>query len=347
MYKIIGGDGQEYGPVTEADLRTWISEGRLNAQSLAKSEGDAEFRALSTFPEFTGLLGGVYGALPPSLRDVDWSSRDYELDIGGCFSRGWDLFKNNVGILLGSSLLYFVMVIILSAILGFVFNAIFLAIFPREALQTAFAQISRDLVFRVVSSLVLGPLTGGIYYLFIQAMRGKPAGVGDLFVGFQRTYPQLFLGYLIFTLTAAACLVPYVIVEMSRLAPMLSQLQPQHGPVPPQQALAFLSQMFGALAGTLPVLLLCLIPLAYLLTNIQFALPLIIDKEMNFWTAIKTSWRMVHKHWFTVFGLVFLMGLVNIGGVLMCCVGVLFTFAISTAAFVFAYETIFGDPPPS
>jgi GYF domain 2 len=43
-YTIIGGDGKQYGPITEGEIRKWIAEGRLNAQSLAKSESDAEFR---------------------------------------------------------------------------------------------------------------------------------------------------------------------------------------------------------------------------------------------------------------------------------------------------------------
>jgi hypothetical protein len=51
-YTIIGGDGKEYGSVLAEDVRKWIAEGRLNAQSLAKAESDAEFRPLSTFPEF-------------------------------------------------------------------------------------------------------------------------------------------------------------------------------------------------------------------------------------------------------------------------------------------------------
>ena len=69
MYKIIGGDGNEYGPVTEADLCKWIAEGRLNAQSLAKAEGEAGFRPLSSFPEFAGALGtslAATGSPPPS-----------------------------------------------------------------------------------------------------------------------------------------------------------------------------------------------------------------------------------------------------------------------------------------
>ena len=40
-YLIIGGDGKEYGPVTDADVRKWIAEGRLSERSLAKAESDA------------------------------------------------------------------------------------------------------------------------------------------------------------------------------------------------------------------------------------------------------------------------------------------------------------------
>lgn len=55
-YLIIGGDGKEYGPVTDADVRQWIAEGRLNGQSLAKAESDTELRPLSAFPEFAAEL---------------------------------------------------------------------------------------------------------------------------------------------------------------------------------------------------------------------------------------------------------------------------------------------------
>lgn len=65
MYFIIGGDGKTYGPITEGDLRKWIAEGRLNAQSQARSESEAEFRALGTFPEFASSFGA--GAPPPGM----------------------------------------------------------------------------------------------------------------------------------------------------------------------------------------------------------------------------------------------------------------------------------------
>jgi hypothetical protein len=64
-YTIIGGDQKEYGSVTADDLRKWITDGRLNAQSLAKEESDTEFRPLSAFPEFAAALAA--SPAPPPL----------------------------------------------------------------------------------------------------------------------------------------------------------------------------------------------------------------------------------------------------------------------------------------
>jgi hypothetical protein len=64
-YTIIGGDQKEYGSVTADDLRKWITDGRLNAQSLAKEEHDTEWRPLSAFPEFADVLGA--SSAPPPL----------------------------------------------------------------------------------------------------------------------------------------------------------------------------------------------------------------------------------------------------------------------------------------
>jgi hypothetical protein len=81
MYVIIGGDGKEYGPISGADLRQWVSEERLNARSLVKTESDAEFRPLSTFPEFADLFGiaGRVSNPPPPLGSVGAGSREMAL----------------------------------------------------------------------------------------------------------------------------------------------------------------------------------------------------------------------------------------------------------------------------
>jgi hypothetical protein len=70
MYKIIGADGEIYGPVGADELRQWIAEGRANGQSKIQADGSAEWRALGTFPEFADALTAVAIAPPLPLSVV-------------------------------------------------------------------------------------------------------------------------------------------------------------------------------------------------------------------------------------------------------------------------------------
>ena len=71
MYRIIGADGREYGPITADQLRQWIAEGRANAQTKILAEGTTEWKALGEFPEFfpgaaaTGVPAGPPLGTPP------------------------------------------------------------------------------------------------------------------------------------------------------------------------------------------------------------------------------------------------------------------------------------------
>ncbi len=56
MYKIIGADGKEYGPITAEQLKQWIAEGRANHQTRALSEGATEWKALAEIPELAVAL---------------------------------------------------------------------------------------------------------------------------------------------------------------------------------------------------------------------------------------------------------------------------------------------------
>jgi hypothetical protein len=64
-YTIIGGDQKPYSSVTTDDIRRWIADGRLNAQSLMREENDTEWRPLSAFPEFADALAASSAPLPP------------------------------------------------------------------------------------------------------------------------------------------------------------------------------------------------------------------------------------------------------------------------------------------
>jgi TM2 domain-containing membrane protein YozV len=66
MYKIIGADGREYGPVGAEQLRQWMTEGRVNAQTLIQPDGVTEWKALANYPELlTPPSPPVVPAPPP------------------------------------------------------------------------------------------------------------------------------------------------------------------------------------------------------------------------------------------------------------------------------------------
>lgn len=65
MYRIIGGDGKEYGPISVDQVQQWIREGRANAQTRARAEDGVEWKALGEFPEFAAAVQA-----PPAVAVV-------------------------------------------------------------------------------------------------------------------------------------------------------------------------------------------------------------------------------------------------------------------------------------
>jgi hypothetical protein len=93
-------------------------------------------------------------------------------------------------------------------------------------------------------------------------------------------------------------------------------------------------------------LILCVLPGIYLAVGYVFALPLAIDKKMEFWTAMEVSRRVVHEHWWSVFALLIVLILVVLAGFLVCAVGELITIPLASAALMYVYEDLFGTPTP-
>jgi hypothetical protein len=56
MYKIRGADGREYGPATAEQMRQWLAENRVNANTLVRVEGADSWQPLSSLSEFAGAL---------------------------------------------------------------------------------------------------------------------------------------------------------------------------------------------------------------------------------------------------------------------------------------------------
>ena len=323
LYILIGGDQKEYGPIPATDVQQWLTEGRLNEGSLIKVEGDADFRPLSTFPEFAGAATSVPPVPPPfGAGPSDRMPEDYELDLGGCLSRGWALVKNNFSVLFVGTLVY----LLIEGVIGGLAQVPFVGA-----------------LFSVVNLVISGPLLGGVFYLFLRVLRSESAEVGDIFNGFRRAFGQLFLGTLIPSLLVGACLLPFIVLFLWKLTPLMGLMANLHADaMPDPETLATLTSV---LLPCLPVLLFCAIPATYLAVCWKFTLPLILDQGLDFWTAMKLSRQRVHQHWWLVFGLLILISLLNFAGLCLCFVGVLFTLPVGYAALMIAYETIFPKGP--
>jgi len=89
----------------------------------------------------------------------------------------------------------------------------------------------------------------------------------------------------------------------------------------------------------------CIVPGIYLSTALMFTAPLIIDRKMEFWPAMMLSLKMVHKHWWAVFGFSLLVGLIVMAGVFVCGVGILVSVPVASCAMALVYDDIFCALP--
>jgi hypothetical protein len=61
MYKILGSDGSEYGPVSVEKIKQWIQEYRVEQKTPVMPDGGKDWVFLGTLPEFAGYFAPQKG----------------------------------------------------------------------------------------------------------------------------------------------------------------------------------------------------------------------------------------------------------------------------------------------
>jgi len=198
-YKVLGGDQREYGPVSADEVRQWIGDGRLNAQSVARAETSSEWRPLGDFPEFADALRQP--RCPPpistaSFKPTDWTNqilaREPELRLGECLGSGLSFFSANAGFVLGAVSITWLLNIMMSFL---------------------------PFIGGILHLLFSGILTGGLYFACLRRMRGETASVGSVFDGFKVCFVQLLLvgsiSSVLSSLGFLLCALPWVYLQVA------------------------------------------------------------------------------------------------------------------------------------
>ena len=76
MFKILGSDGKEYGPVTRGNVIEWIRDGRANLQTKVCRSDETEWKTLADFPEFVPT--GSTPAIPPPSPSAE---AEYDIPV--------------------------------------------------------------------------------------------------------------------------------------------------------------------------------------------------------------------------------------------------------------------------
>lgn len=320
MFTIIGGDGQEYGPVSTEQMQAWMSAGRADRNTRARRDGETEWKTLGDFSEFSGstqpppVYTGTGEAAGSSKEPIKVDSKAYsaeliaradKLDVFEVLRAAFDLWTKNFWPLVGVTAVVYLVIIVgnmipfIGSLVGFVLNGVFL---------------------------------GGLFYYYIGKLRGEPREFGDGFAGFKRSTAQLIVNGIVSSLITGLLLLPILVPVFIGIGITASQ----HGGGTPSPS---------TLAILVGVSFLCLLPVIYISICWQFSHALIIDRNMGFWDALMITRRVVTKQWWRVFFICILASIVAMLGIIGLGIGLLLTLPIAFAAITIVYERLFNPAP--
>lgn len=186
----------------------------------------------------------------------------------------------------------------------------------------------------VPMGILLGPMMCGLFLTFFTRRRGKPIEFGMLFKGFDYFGPSV-VATLLHVLPILAIVIPaYFLFYVGLIVSIAAQ-----GNEPNPAAMLGVFGMFG-LFWLVLIVVIIIVSIGF-----TFAYPLIVDRNMQGFDAVKLSFKAAMANFWRLLGMAMLSFLLGLAGVLLCYFGVFLVFPISYAAIATAYEQVFGLRP--
>lgn len=333
------------GPLTETEWAELVRSGKIQPDTLVWHEALTKWTPYSQVPpepapeiepplvpETVEEGEEPAEAGTPEEFAARVAERPFAVGIRSGVAKSWHLLFSNFWMVVGSTLLIYVLLDVGASI---------------------------PILAAAVPLALKGVLMGGLYLVYLRLMRGQPATVSDLFSGFAPgIFRNLALQTLVTTLVTFACFIPLVIAILISGVEKLAA---------PGADIDFMTILVLSL-----IALTCSIPAVYFGFCWIFSVPLVIEKGMPFWEAMKLSRRKVLQHPWRISLLLSFAGLIaalpSMAIMLIACIlweaysGALptsmnemqrlasfanlpmaFTLPVYIGALLYLYEDVFGD----
>jgi uncharacterized membrane protein len=185
----------------------------------------------------------------------------------------------------------------------------------------------------VPMGILMGPMMCGMYLAFFKKRRGEPIEFGTLFKGFDYFAPSVIATLLHMVPIIAIAIPAYFLFYVSLILSMAAQGATDE---PNPAAMLSVFVMFGIFWVVFLVIVIVIS------IGFTFSYPLITDRKMQGFDAVKLSFKAAMANFWRLLGMVMLTFVLSMGGVLLCYVGVFLVFPISYGAIAVAYEQVFG-----
>lgn len=190
----------------------------------------------------------------------------------------------------------------------------------------------------IIPVIIMGPMMCGVFLCLIDKVDGKPASFDKLFKGFDYFVPGLIVSLIIMVPVFVFIFAVYIpMIAISIAGPRMSE----------EELWPFI---FSIIAVELVIGILMTLIHSFLI----FAFPLIVDKNLGGFQAVRTSIRAVWANKAGVGGLFAVGILVAIVGYALLCIGIYLAIPVILMATTVAYRKVFPraegtlnfEPPP-
>src|SRR5829696_5834567 len=232
------------------------------------------------------------------------------IDASGCISNGWEMIKPNYWLYFGVSIVTLLMISCIPC----------------------------------VNIFIAGPVMGGVYFIYLKAMRNEAVDFGMMFKGFEKFVPLMIVGIV--------QSIPEVIAQVFRFSVDIGRIGLTNGSR--QMGDTGFAIASGVMIMAVIVGLVFVLIAAVWRILLMFAVPLVMEFDLSPIEAMILSARAATSNIGGLILLLILEFLISLLGFVAICVGFFFVLPIIYAANAFAYRQVFpwvernfqNVPPP-